>query len=557
MDSSHRTFTIELCLGRGGFGEVYRAEMVSPTGLSSQVAVKVLRRDLAPAGQAVQRLKDEGALLARLNHPTILRVHDLVVLEGRVSLVTEFVDGDDLERCLRGADPIGPRALAEVIGQVAGALDAAYNAPLPEGSGPLKLVHRDVKPSNVRIGRHGEVKLLDFGIARSDEVSREARTVTDMMVGSPPYMAPERFLDGELRPASDVFALGAVGLEGLIGARVFSATVPVLASLAIDRARYDGFVQERLARVSPSAPGPFVALCLGLLQYDPEARPTAAEVALACEALVDELPGPTLARWCRDRQWLPAQREIGELDGRVLSEGTLARTWPSVADPSPGLVAPAEVTAVLPPPERPRVPRRGGVFVWLGGASVLSAVVGLPLLVAIAGAATWALWPLGLPVDPIDRPALDRPALDPPRPDPSPSPILAPEPAPVPAPAPEPEPAPAPDPRPPPTERPTAPQPAPEPAAPAPEPATPRPPPAPRRVQVGLVGDAEGATLSGPDSAEIDTALPGAVPAGTYRLLAWFGAEVEYRGTIVVQAGGPVTVNCRRRHQLCTITQAP
>ncbi len=110
---SQRSFRIETCLGRGGFGEVYKAVEEKDGGLESEVALKVLRSGLDPAGQAVHRLRDEARLLARLNHPTILKVFDLVVLNDRVSLVAEYVEGQDFEQCMK-ADANAVQAAARV-----------------------------------------------------------------------------------------------------------------------------------------------------------------------------------------------------------------------------------------------------------------------------------------------------------------------------------------------------------------------------------------------------------------------------------------------------------
>jgi serine/threonine-protein kinase len=200
-----RRFHIHACLGRGGFGEVYRATMSSSGGVRTEVAVKVLREDIDPGSEALKRLRDEGRLLGALRHPAILRVHDLVLLEGRVALVTEFVEGQDLDGCLSvrgvaGDEAMPIRAVVAVVGEVASALEAAWSSVSPFGNVPIRLVHRDVKPANVRIGRHGEVKLLDFGIARATNVAREAQTATNSMMGSYLYMAPERFLEEQVAP---------------------------------------------------------------------------------------------------------------------------------------------------------------------------------------------------------------------------------------------------------------------------------------------------------------------------------------------------------------------
>ena len=101
MDSnSFRKFYFERCLGRGGFGEVYKARLTQPGGLSTAVAIKVLLADLDDASQPVERLRDEGGLLARLDHPAILKAFDVVVVDGRVALVAEYVDGQDLTECI-------------------------------------------------------------------------------------------------------------------------------------------------------------------------------------------------------------------------------------------------------------------------------------------------------------------------------------------------------------------------------------------------------------------------------------------------------------------------
>ena len=122
-----RHFPVHTCLGAGGFGEVYKATMTSAGGVRHEVAIKVLHDGLDPRSQAVQRLRDEGKLLGVLRHPAILKVHDLVLLAGRVSLVTEYIEGGDLDQCFeKGTMPL--RALMDVIGQVAAAFGLRLRA---------------------------------------------------------------------------------------------------------------------------------------------------------------------------------------------------------------------------------------------------------------------------------------------------------------------------------------------------------------------------------------------------------------------------------------------
>jgi hypothetical protein len=498
---------------------VYLAEMAGRGGLSTPVALKVLRRDLAPDGAAVQRLRDEGRHLARLQHPAILRVFDLVVLEGRVALVTEYVEGDDLERCLRGDAPLPPRALIEVIGRVASALHAAWTAPLGPGGGPLRLAHRDVKPSNIRVGRFGEVKLLDFGIARSDEVTREARTQTDMMIGSPPYMAPERFLDNAVRIESDLYALGATLAEGLLGERAFDLPVTMLAAHAVDRGRYDRYLEQKLAALA-DVPAPLLALTRQLLDHDPAARPDATVLVHRCEELSDELPGPTLADWCRQRAFSVVSVR-GDWEGRVVTlEGPVDDVEPA--------------TPTLPPP--PAVAGRSWLGVVVGSLSVLSATgalaaLGVVVAVAVAAAAYFAPRadhgaPALVPVE--APPGAELPA------DPSPTTPPAPDVGLPPAPAPEP----APD----------RVQPAPR-AEPAPPPAPAPTPPPPRPAPVAATGRVE---VEGVDSAAVTRgatrlSLPADVPEGSWAWEARLPSGQAASGSLVVVAGRTAILRCSAR----------
>jgi hypothetical protein len=322
MSEPGRKFTIGPCLGRGGFGEVYRGTMRSPGGLETAVAVKVLRADVDSAGDAVQRLRDEGRLLARLDHPVILRVHDLVMLDGRVALVTELVEGADLDECAAPPDPIPPRAALQAIAAVAGALDVAFRTPGPDGR-PIGLVHRDLKPGNVRIGKHGEPKLLDFGVARSEMADREARTDSDLVVGSLAYMAPERFVERDARAPSDVFGLGAVLYEALAGERFHvRPSLRDVSTVSADATAWEAHVAERFRRLA-HLPEPLPQLLAGMLAWDAEQRPSAAEVAQRGEQIADTMAGPTLRAWCRSHAWPAARKFEGPLEGRVLTEGAL------------------------------------------------------------------------------------------------------------------------------------------------------------------------------------------------------------------------------------------
>ncbi|MFT4621644.1 MAG: serine/threonine protein kinase [Myxococcota bacterium] len=315
-----RQFEFLTCLGRGGFGEVYRAMMVNSGGLSTEVAIKLLRSDIGLGDEAIARLRDEGQLLALLRHPAILRVIDLTEIDGRVGMITEYIEGEDLHIAIRHpTDPIPLRPLLRVIGQVAEALHAAYGAEV-QGN-PLHLVHRDIKPSNVRIGEHGEVKLLDFGVAFSSDADRNAMTLTNTALGSLAYMAPERFKRTRPGPAADVYALGCCMYEGLVRNRLFGdpTAVEMFARAAVAE-DHDVFVGSRFAALPADLPAQIGALLGDMLAYDETERPSAAIVAERCESMADGLSGATLQRWMRQHERVPQKPLRGSLEGQVLSD---------------------------------------------------------------------------------------------------------------------------------------------------------------------------------------------------------------------------------------------
>lgn len=553
MASVHRTFTVTSCLGRGGFGEVYRAEMALPSGVVQPVALKMLRRDVGAMSQAAQRLNDEARALATLDHPSIVRIFDLTVLDGRTTLVTELVEGEDLSDLFRAPEPLPLRALVEIVGRIADALDAAYNAVSAKHGVPLGLIHRDIKPSNIRIGRGGEARLLDFGIARSDELTREARTQSDMLVGSPQYMAPERYLHPQPVAASDVFALGAVLLEGVTRARLFDQPIAVLASLAIDRGRFEAFVNERVALVRD----PRIRDLVGrLLRFDPRSRPPAAQVARECFALADLLAGPTLGDFCRTRVWRAHETAAGDLVGRVLEDEYSEMEPYSDSRPyTPGREAfqlprrrvPAttlrQVNAEYAPVRR-RAAVVGSILFVVSGVSLLS------VMALVIGQQRRTVGSTTVPVEPLPLS--------------SPAPVAAsspPVPAPVaPLPAP-PVPAPeatvrAPDA---PVRAPSAPEPSPPVPAPRPGPVsssasnarTVAPEPEIRlvRATVALDGAPTTGTLFGGGLA-VD--LPGDVPPGTYRLrLVRRDGSTEEFDVSVPASAGSYRIVCGTRMHTC------
>lgn len=292
-------------IGRGGFGSVYRGVARGAGGFEKPVAIKILDDH---AADMVPRLRDEARILAQLHHRAIVHVDDLVELDGRWGVVMELVEGADLAHLLR-AGALPPRAACELVGEAAAGLDAVHMATGPDGRS-LALVHRDIKPANLRLTPRGEVKILDFGVARADFAAREGATHSGAF-GSPGYLAPERH-DGVDGPAADVYALGVVLAECLCG--------KAIGVLSVDRAVHDVHV----ARIVAALPAAGELVC-EMLAYSREARPTAGEVARRLAALVPTLPGPMLVDWAP--QHVQAAAKETPVDPPTFGETRLRPSW--------------------------------------------------------------------------------------------------------------------------------------------------------------------------------------------------------------------------------------
>jgi serine/threonine-protein kinase len=304
-------------LGEGSFGSVYLADMEGAGGFKRRVALKLLNDAWDPSSDAGQRMRDEARLLGRLDHPNIVRVDDLVRVNGRWALVMEYVSGADVEAVYalaeKTGEPIPPRAAVEICASAAAALVAAWETPGESGAA-LRVVHRDIKPSNVRLTDTGVVKVLDFGVARAEFAGREAHTER-VRYGSLGYMAPERILGGSDAAAGDVYALAVMAYE-LLTLRTFGR-----AELALERQA----IQVDTARDAVEAvvgDGPLAVLLARSLAYTPEDRPSVSELEAGLRALARDLPGEDLSAYARRilPQLAQGATRAPELTGTVLEE---------------------------------------------------------------------------------------------------------------------------------------------------------------------------------------------------------------------------------------------
>lgn len=208
-------------LGPRHQGELMLARRRYARGPAGAVILKRLSRPFSPA--QARRLEEEVQLAYRLDHPGIAKVYQLLLHEGRPHVVMEYVDGHSLETVLSVAAlrqrPLSEAFVCHVISEVADALHHAHTR-TDEAGRPLGIIHRDVSPETIRVGTHGEVKLMDFGVAYSLLPGREF-TTTGVLRGDIAYASPERMRLERVDHRSDLFSLGLVMLELLTGRHLF------------------------------------------------------------------------------------------------------------------------------------------------------------------------------------------------------------------------------------------------------------------------------------------------------------------------------------------------
>lgn len=288
--NTERRYDIEQVLGKGGFGTVYRARLSGSGGFTKRVALKVLNAEVANSTEILQRLRDEARMLGLLRHRAIVHVEGLVHLEDRWAIIMEFVDGASLAELVR-TGPVPPSVALEICEEIAAALDVAYARPSATGE-VLRLLHRDIKPSNVQLTAQGEVKLLDFGVARADFEDREANT-RSLILGSIDYLAPER-LEMTDTHAGDVYALGATLFELLMGEPLGRASInPRKHAAHLD--------DRRRALASRVADPKLAAVLFEAVAYEDADRPDAATLSRQLRELRRTHNEPWLRDWAEKK----------------------------------------------------------------------------------------------------------------------------------------------------------------------------------------------------------------------------------------------------------------
>ncbi|MFI1048860.1 serine/threonine-protein kinase [Streptomyces griseoruber] len=271
-------------IGQGGMGRVWRA---TDHVLDRQVAVKEMRIDgLDPEDGRTRRERTlrEARATARIDHPNVVRVYDVVDEGERLWIVMELVAGRSLERVMAEEGPLRPRETARIGLGLVEALRQVHAG---------GVLHRDIKPGNVLVERGGRVVLTDFGIAAIQDA--KALTMVGMLVGSPDYMAPERISGRPQGPPSDVWSLGATLCAALAGHSPFSRDTTLATLHAVL------YEEPRL----PAGAGPLTDVLRALLEKTPQARPSLPALAESLRAVAHPDEPPTRALRSPTRPELP------------------------------------------------------------------------------------------------------------------------------------------------------------------------------------------------------------------------------------------------------------
>ncbi len=301
-------------IGSGGMATVYKA-MQEP--LNRMVAIKALKPHIALSSHFGIRFEREARFLASMHHENILPVYDLIRDDNNLYIVMEYIEGINVYDILKGLQSPLPVDVAAIIAlQVARALDYAHFR---------NVIHRDIKPANVMLSWHGDVKLMDFGIAR-DEIQSEL-TQTGTGLGTPAYMSPEQILGDAVDFRSDLFSLGIVLYQMVTGQKPFKEEAH---RSVMQKIRLDGYIHpRRINRDIPRSLETILKRCMAKL---PAHRylTTQALIDALSEFLSQRVPGNynlRLVRFLRDSQLLEQERA-----DRILatsSVGSPGRTWSS------------------------------------------------------------------------------------------------------------------------------------------------------------------------------------------------------------------------------------
>jgi serine/threonine protein kinase len=278
-------------LGGGGMGKVYR---VYDRNLEEEVALKLIRPEIAADRKAIERFRNEIKIARKITHKNVCRMHDLGEAEGTSFITMEYVRGEDLRSFIHRAKQLTVGASVSIAHQIAEGLAEAHK---------LGIVHRDLKPGNIMIDKEGNAKIMDFGIARS--LLGKGLTGEGAIIGTPEYMSPEQVEGKEADQRADIYALGVILFEMLVGSPPFEGETPF--SIANKHKTEPPPVPKKLL---PQIPEELNKLILRCLEKDREqCYQTAEELVAGLSAIEQSLPSTDRAL-TRAKTRIKTSREV-------------------------------------------------------------------------------------------------------------------------------------------------------------------------------------------------------------------------------------------------------
>ncbi len=387
-------------IASGGMATVHFGRLVGPVGFSRTVAIKRLHPQFAGDPEFVSMFLDEARLSARIRHPNVVPVIDVVALSGELLIVMEYVQGESLSRLLRALNDTRQRLPVSmaltIVTDVLYGLHAAHEAKDERGE-PLAIVHRDVSPHNIIVGHDGASRVLDFGIAKA--ASRSQTTRDGQVKGKFAYMSPEQLTRQPVDRRVDVFVTSIILWEALTGVRLFAGDDhgEIVARVLNDKLVGPSTVVSGLR-------SELDAVVLKGLERDPAKRySTAKEMAQAIEALGGlARPAEIGAFVERNATAVLARRaaRIAEIESMatIASEGADGGATVASAPPAeamqlrePETTNKTDLSSSAPLRSTPRSKRRTAV--WIGAGVAIAAVLGVALVTVTRHDGTQAVAP--------------------------------------------------------------------------------------------------------------------------------------------------------------------
>ncbi len=348
-------YRFEALIGEGTFARVYR---VYDLKRGVDLAAKVLRSDVAHEATFIERFRREAQVLARLQHPHIVRFYDVVEMDNHVFILMDFIDGTTLHSHLYHLNrPLNVRETLQFLKPMSTALTFAHGE---------NIIHRDIKPGNILLSKTGQVYVTDFGIAR---LLDDAGSLTQgMSIGTPLYMAPEQILAQPITIATDVYAMGVLLYRMLTGEVPFSGKSPqATGETAAERVAYEhvNLPPTRPSQMNPALSQAVDEVLLAAMRKDPKTRypsvvalhDALAETVGATPAGIDpvEMSAGTVSPPTRPPEWSQAMGKV-EDQYRTLDPGQPTNPQqPSVpvAPPAPPAAGTAATLPGIPQPQHP------------------------------------------------------------------------------------------------------------------------------------------------------------------------------------------------------------